>query len=80
MNAYLTGQGIVPHEEVTLMPIYEYKCWNCGAFFQKLQSISERNESVLCPKCGSTETTRIPSSFSGMSKGCADRGDYGGFT
>jgi len=62
------------------LPIYEYKCWHCGAFFQKLQPSSAPKEGNECPKCGSTNTARVPSTFSGLGMGCADRGDYGGFT
>jgi len=32
------------------MPIYEYKCQNCGHFFEVLQRISEVSLSD-CPKC-----------------------------
>ncbi len=32
------------------MPIYEYKCQNCGHFFEVLQRISEEPLSD-CPKC-----------------------------
>ena len=32
------------------MPIYEYKCQNCGHFFDVLQRISEEPLSD-CPKC-----------------------------
>jgi putative FmdB family regulatory protein len=33
------------------MPIYEYKCRNCGEHFEKRQSISEEPLTV-CEKCG----------------------------
>ncbi len=33
------------------MPIYEYKCMNCGYTFEKLQKFSEAAVSK-CPKCG----------------------------
>ena len=32
------------------MPIYEYKCQNCGHYFEILQRISEEPLSV-CPEC-----------------------------
>jgi putative FmdB family regulatory protein len=65
------------------MPIYEYKCWSCGGVFQELQPVSAPNQGTPCPKCGSIETTRIPSTFAGIGDGSADSGDcggYGGFT
>ena len=33
------------------MPIYEYKCTNCGHIFEELRSISD-GEGATCPKCG----------------------------
>lgn len=62
------------------MPIYEYKCWTCGAVFQELQPVSAEREGNKCPHCGGTETTRIPSSFADLGHGCSDEGEYGGFT
>jgi putative FmdB family regulatory protein len=62
------------------VPIYEYKCWECGEVFETIQPMSAPKEGTVCPKCGSENTTRIPSSFSGMDKGCSEVGDYGGFT
>jgi putative FmdB family regulatory protein len=32
------------------MPIYEYKCNQCGYRFEKIQKISDDQEKV-CPKC-----------------------------
>ena len=32
------------------MPIYEYKCQNCGHYFEILQRISEESLSI-CPEC-----------------------------
>ena len=32
------------------MPIYEYKCQNCGHYFEVLQRISEESLSA-CPEC-----------------------------
>ena len=39
------------------MPIYEYKCPKCGAKFEKLISMSQR-DNVKCEKCGS-EVDRV---------------------
>ncbi|MDX9785641.1 MAG: zinc ribbon domain-containing protein [Desulfobacterales bacterium] len=43
------------------MPIYEYKCINCMEFFEKLVMRVEGNETVTCPKCGSTAPERVMS-------------------
>ena len=33
------------------MPIYEYKCLDCGSHFEKMQKVSEETLK-LCEKCG----------------------------
>jgi len=45
------------------MPIYEYSCTKCSHRFEKLQK-NAALETVLCPKCGSTEVSKEFSSFS----------------
>ena len=47
------------------MPIYEYRCMNCGATFEKLvRNVSSSHELCpMCPQCSSSETCRIPSAF-----------------
>lgn len=57
------------------MPIYEYRCENCGALFEKLVSYSKRDE-VKCDQCGAEQTTRQVSTFatSGSSAGCSPSG------
>ena len=70
------------------MPIYEYRCKNCGAEFEKQLRFSEANQIPICPKCKSTQTRKKissvvsfsanPSSSStGTSASC---GTGGGFT
>jgi putative FmdB family regulatory protein len=44
------------------MPIYEYRCTNCGLNFEKLRSMSEVDKDTLCPACQS-KAERIPSKF-----------------
>ena len=34
------------------MPVYEYKCDECGERFEKLTSVGGKEVSVKCPKCG----------------------------
>ena len=42
------------------MPIYEYKCQECGKVFEELVSVgSERG--FACPSCSSAKTTKIMS-------------------
>lgn len=44
------------------MPIYEYRCPECGTDFELLRTMSEMNEPALCPRCG-TESERLVSVF-----------------
>lgn len=34
------------------MPVYEYRCKDCGRKFGKLRSVSQRNAPLQCPVCG----------------------------
>jgi putative FmdB family regulatory protein len=45
------------------MPIYEFKCEQCGKEFERLVFASEIGE-VVCPVCGSDQTRRTMSVFS----------------
>ena len=46
------------------MPIYEYKCKDCGAVFSVLQPINACRDCTACSKCGGKNTARIISGFS----------------
>ena len=64
------------------MPMYEYKCQECGQCFEAL--ILSPNEEVHCQKCGSRSVERQLSTFavgssaagagSPSSKGCGSAG------
>ncbi|RTZ94934.1 MAG: zinc ribbon domain-containing protein [Deltaproteobacteria bacterium] len=64
------------------MPIYEYKCEQCGHSFEKLVFAGDR-EKIICPKCGAPKTKKLMSCASFMGSGigstCADR-PTGGFS
>jgi len=51
------------------MPLFEYKCKDCGCVFEYLQF--NKNEKVKCKKCGSAKLEKLISSFafSGHSDG-----------
>ncbi len=49
------------------MPIYEYKCRKCGAEFEEL--LRRADESVECPKCGSSELEKLFSKLGGVRGG-----------
>lgn len=41
------------------MPMYEYRCNQCGAKFEIIRGISAANEEIKCPKCGSEKTEKV---------------------
>jgi putative FmdB family regulatory protein len=49
------------------MPIYEYRCTECGATFSRLQKIGASAEGVKCPTCESEKVERLLSSFASTS-------------
>jgi len=42
------------------MPLYEYKCKECGDIFEQLVNRTESDETPKCTACGSKETERVP--------------------
>ncbi len=46
------------------MPIYEYKCKNCGKKFEEFQPLNAGNENVICPNCNTPQPERLFSAFS----------------
>lgn len=53
------------------MPMYEFHCNKCNDNFEELASA---NETVPCPKCGSTDTERLISACRCMCGGAGDDG------
>ena len=49
------------------MPIYEYRCNQCGAEFEEFRSLSQAEEKAKCPQCLSENTERLISLFSSSS-------------
>jgi putative FmdB family regulatory protein len=41
------------------MPIYDYKCGECGKIFDIFHKVREVQEDILCPACGSMKHTRL---------------------
>ena len=54
------------------VPIFEYRCQKCGAEFDELESIDNRDKPHKCPACGSMKSERQLSVF------CANSGEGGG--
>ncbi len=46
------------------MPIYEYKCKNCGNCFERIVFPSDDENSFCCDKCGKKELQKVVSAFS----------------
>ena len=40
------------------MPLFSYKCVDCGHEFEVLMSISKLDDAQSCSSCGSTQTNR----------------------
>jgi len=60
------------------MPIYEYKCQDCGARFEALRSIKDADTPIHCKKCHSGQTHRIASAcFTKVSGGSVTSGSSG---
>jgi len=66
------------------MPLFEYRCENCGHKFEEL--VSRPDEKVTCPECKKDVSRKLVSSFSagggsgsGLSSGNSGCGT-GGFT
>ncbi|MCU0242513.1 MAG: zinc ribbon domain-containing protein [Vicinamibacteria bacterium] len=60
------------------MPLYEYRCPECGHRFELLTTISEGHRNQTCPQCGRDGAEKLVSAFSssssGSSGGCSSSG------
>ncbi|MFI5384527.1 MAG: zinc ribbon domain-containing protein [Fimbriimonadales bacterium] len=45
------------------MPVFEYRCADCGKKFQTLVGVVAGGDDEKCPHCGSLETTKLVSRF-----------------
>lgn len=55
------------------MPMYDYQCPKCGAAFEELRPLAER-DTAPCPECGATAQKQISSFFTGGGQGTPSRG------
>lgn len=70
------------------MPLYEYRCPECGHRFEILQRMGEGAEGLACPRCGAGKVEKQFSTFAASSTGgggdaasCGNAGcGSGGFT
>ena len=67
------------------MPMYEYRCTECGTLYEQLRRMSEADSDLVCPHCGSTQVRRqvsacslggSASSSSSGGGGCSPRGGF----
>jgi putative FmdB family regulatory protein len=58
----------ISHDSTILrsMPIYEYECAACGRTASHVVLGSEQLQHPDCPRCGSSQTRRVMSSFAVM--------------
>ena len=45
------------------MPLYEYRCADCGKRFEILQRLGETGEGLICPSCGHSKLAKQFSTF-----------------
>lgn len=55
------------------MPLYEYRCSQCGSCFQIDCEPDERAEQVRCPQCDGTDVAEMTDTFL-----CEPPTDWGG--
>lgn len=60
------------------MPVYEYRCVQCGAEFERIRSIAQSDEPGPCPQCGGTEIKRCLSLFSAAGRSEGETRSIGG--
>jgi putative FmdB family regulatory protein len=51
------------------MPIYEYKCQDCGSKFEKLVRRSDDADALECPSCGKKHLNQELSTFAAHANG-----------
>ncbi len=56
------------------MPMYEYRCKQCGIKFEILRGITAADEDVKCPKCGAAKPEKLLSVTCGASR-CESKGN-----
>ena len=68
------------------MPIYEYRCEECGRVFEMLRRYSDADRDLKCPVCESEDIRRQVSSFAASfgsrasAGGCGTGGGSRGFS
>lgn len=55
------------------MPLYEYRCRDCGYQFEILQRLGQGAEGLACPRCGAEQLVKQYSTFASNSGEMAQR-------
>ncbi len=55
------------------MPLYEYRCRDCGTCLEVLQRLGDGPEGLLCTRCGGSRLERQFSTFAAHGGGEAQR-------
>ncbi len=45
-------------EEEKAMPVFDYRCDDCGSVYEVFHKVREKTEDVVCPSCGSTHARK----------------------
>jgi len=57
------------------MPIFEFRCFDCGHIFEQLFVSSKENVSLTCPRCGCRSLDRVVSKTNyAMGSGAGPKG------
>jgi putative FmdB family regulatory protein len=59
------------------MPIYEYRCGQCGHLFSLIRSMSLSGEAAVCPQCSDPGARRLISRVSAVGGTSAECGPVG---
>ncbi|MBZ0199769.1 MAG: zinc ribbon domain-containing protein [Ignavibacteriaceae bacterium] len=51
------------------MPVFEYRCTECGAKYDVLHKSAKSIENVTCPKCNSANSKKLFSTFNSAADG-----------
>lgn len=60
------------------MPIYEFKCPECGRRVEELCGLGEKGSRLLCPDCGHAGLKRVFSTFATGGRGGGEGASGGG--
>jgi putative FmdB family regulatory protein len=51
------------------MPVYEYRCEECGRTYEQIRRMSDADKDLACPSCASPKIERLFSAFA--TKSCS---------